>query len=278
MLHTPRPVSALVAVVVIAASTVACTENVYVKKDGSSPGEDSSASGGDGKSSATGSPQASGMQKVCVKTACQELNDRRSANCSSCQDRCAALVTSGCDMSSVCGAICQREPCEKEEWGERCVKQSWKMVLPPPAFAPELIAACEARDAHLVECFGDGVRGNYDFGRCAFEPSVYLPTAVALLDCQAKAPCRGKGTGCPTETSRFGSDLEAVLEQRGCPRPAVTLSPEGLDAQAPYLRPEILRAATECSQQAACDDVTACMTAWAEAVFTRGGSIPGLVH
>lgn len=204
------------------------------------------------------------MRKTCVKTACQSINEMRDRGCSKCREECGSL--DGCSAADVCDASCTSEPCSAD-LAAKCDETAWTADLPTTP-TPGLAQAClDVGTEFSTRC--DITRTPEGIARteatCNRDARILTEAALPLYACVASIGCKLEGADeCAAAPSDFGDQVCAAIDVR-CPShgqlDGVDLC-ERLNGVASLLKPSMLDAARQCSNQLTCEDITGCLSGW----------------
>lgn len=204
------------------------------------------------------------MQKTCVKTACQAIDEIRERGCSKCRAECGSL--DGCSAAEVCDASCSSEPCTAD-LAARCDETAWTADLPTTA-TPGLAQAClDSGTALDARC--DVTRTPEDIARkeatCNRRALILTEAVLPFYACIASIGCKLEGVDrCAAPPSDFGDQVCAAIDAR-CPSHGELDGAdlcERLNTAGALRKPSMLEAARQCSHQPTCEDINGCMAGW----------------
>lgn len=197
------------------------------------------------------------LETSCSQTLCDSLQAEQSSEVSECFDAAdeADLDPSGCDVSF--------SSCTDED-RKTCSSTNWTFDVRAPADA-SYQTACERSRDHLTSC---GVTVT-DRANCAIYAQVERPENERFYDAITAAPCDQVANVAATvdpAPGTFGTEIcnrfAELSSSRACPADQIA----ALNAEAGWLRDDVIAAGRGCLKAIEVEDLNACLTKWLDAV------------
>ncbi len=204
------------------------------------------------------------IYETCLQTVCDQMQSDSSSNCSACESACFS-ASYDCDPSTACSDSCSTTQCSASD-KTTCLQQGYKVTLPNNP-SPDIAAACRRELDHITSC---GYTTSMTASDCDRYAAVELSDLASDYDCVAQLDCSSLTNdsaiaACGPAPSTVGDDFCGSFGG-ACSTGCSSWQQTFLDQEGAWLRPDAIAALQTCLSQPSCDESSACLLAWINAV------------